>query len=247
MLTNVGYLVWRQVISWRDGEATSGEPRVMLWAWEHPEDLSFLDCADSGVAFLAETIVLDGDRLRVRPRLQPLRVPEACVVVPVVRLEAGHGVPAMKLIPMIVGRIERLVSHPGITAVQIDFDVLVSQRAFYRRLLGLLRKRLPARVRLTMTALASWCIYDTWIRGLPVDEAVPMVFRMGPDGERVRRYLGSGRDFRLDVCRSNIGVATDEELPPLARDRTVYVFHPRSWSPEAVGKILKDIEATSSP
>jgi hypothetical protein len=40
------------------------------------------------------------------------------------------------------------------------------------------------------TALASWCEADGWISGLPVAEAVPMLFRMGPD------HYFPGGDFR---------------------------------------------------
>ena len=47
-------------------------PRVILWAWERPEDLRFINPQEIGVAFLAETIILRGDRAIIRPRLQPL-------------------------------------------------------------------------------------------------------------------------------------------------------------------------------
>lgn len=241
MVTNVSFLLWRQVRSWTTGDPLTGVPRIMLWAREHPEDLSFVDCTKTGVAFLAETILLDGGRMRVRPRLQPLKVPKSCVVMPVVRLEAGPRVPEAKLVPVIASRIQRLTSNPRIPAVQIDFDALVSQHAFYRRLIELVRRRLPARVKLSITALASWCLYDDWMSGLPVNEAVPLLFRMGRDGPRVLRYLHSGRDFPSGMCRSSVGVSTDEEIPLALRGRRVYVFHPGSWSPKVASDILKKI------
>jgi hypothetical protein len=51
-------------------------PRLVLWAWERPEDLRQID-DDIGVAFLAQTITVSGERLTLHPRLQPLRVPMA--------------------------------------------------------------------------------------------------------------------------------------------------------------------------
>ena len=48
-------------------------PRVMLWAWERPEDLRFVKPDAAGIAFLARTLWLDGNNVSARPRLQPLR------------------------------------------------------------------------------------------------------------------------------------------------------------------------------
>src|SRR5262249_668293 len=50
-------------------------PRVFLWAWERPEDLRFIDLREVGVAFLAETVYLRGERVVVRPRMQSLSLP----------------------------------------------------------------------------------------------------------------------------------------------------------------------------
>src|SRR6266508_4606932 len=50
-------------------------PATILWAWERPERLDFIDVARVGVAFLAKTIYLRGDRVISRPRLQPLTLP----------------------------------------------------------------------------------------------------------------------------------------------------------------------------
>ncbi len=63
----------------------------MLWAWERPEDLRFLDCDKAGVAFLAKTIRLGGGGMDVRPRLQPVQVPKGCLTVATVRIEAAEA------------------------------------------------------------------------------------------------------------------------------------------------------------
>jgi len=55
-------------------DALRNFPRVILWAWERPEDLRFLDHSDQppAVAFLARTLYLRGADVLVRPRFQPL-------------------------------------------------------------------------------------------------------------------------------------------------------------------------------
>jgi len=45
----------------------------MAWAWERPEDLRWLP-ADAGVAFVASSIMLEGDEALVRPRTARLLV-----------------------------------------------------------------------------------------------------------------------------------------------------------------------------
>ena len=56
-----------------------------------------------------------------------------------------------------------------------------------------------------MTALASFCVGDRWLDGLPVDEVVPMIFRMGTDNERIRSFLAAGNDFQDPMCRTSYG------------------------------------------
>jgi hypothetical protein len=109
---------------------------------------------------------------------------------------------------------------PHVRALQVDFDAALSQRAYYRELLANLRRRVPPSMPISMTALTSWCESDGWIAGLPVVEAVPMLFRMGP-GER------PARTFRPALCQSSAGVSVDEPLrePPSAA--RLYIFNPR--------------------
>lgn len=120
-------------------------------------------------------------------------------------------------------------------AVQIDFDAKVSERGFYRDLLKELRTRLPESMPLSITALASFCIGDGWIKDLPVDEAVPMLFRMGKDAAEVRRFLAQSRDFPIALCQSSLGMATDEPITLSAvKSKRVYVFKGRgdAWDKE---------------
>jgi len=44
-------------------------PRVTLWAWERRENLNFIDPDKTAVAYLARTLDLEGDSVRVRARV----------------------------------------------------------------------------------------------------------------------------------------------------------------------------------
>src|ERR1700680_2061942 len=217
-------------------------PNVILWAWERPEDLRKLDAHRIGVAFLASTVFLSGDTVALRPRLQPLRVPPGTPLVAVVRIESRLGAPATLSAAQRAQTVRAITGagrEPGIGALQVDFDATSSERAFYRELLEDLRAQLPARTALSITALASWCMGDDWIAGLPVDDAVPMLFRMGADRQRILDYLAEGRDFRPPVCRQSLGISTDEPLAHLPAGRRLYIFRPRAWTPAAVKETLE--------
>ena len=216
-----------------------GFPRVFVWAWERPEDLYWLDPRTTGVAFLARTVCLKDDAVGVRPRMQPLRVPPGTVLMAVVRVETGgraaHADPA----PM-AEAIADGAAIPNVRALQVDFDAVASERGFYRAVLDDVRGRLPAGIPLSITALASWCESDNWLSGLPVAEAVPMLFRMGPD------HYSPGSDFRNPLCRSSVGISTDELPARIPSGRRVYVFDPRAWSEEHLQAVLRKVNQWQS-
>jgi uncharacterized protein DUF3142 len=224
-------------------QSLSAFPPVVLWAWERPELLDFIDPQAVGVAFLTQTLSLSGPDVVIRPRLQPLRVPSATKLMAVTRIEVDRLRPpdlSMRQRELAAAAIADIGHLPAMTALQVDFDAAVSHRLFYRHLLQDLRRRLPASLALSITALASWCMYDDWLGGLPVDEVVPMVFRMGADQHRVRRDLAED-DFRVAHCRKSLGISTDEPLPTVRPMRRLYVFHPQSWRPEALSSILEGV------
>ena len=70
-----------------------------------------------------------------------------------------------------------------------------------------------------------------------MDEIVPMLFRMGRDGFRLRARLAAGGDFRLPACRGAVGVSMDAPVtvPP---GRVVYVFNPRPWDDASLSAAL---------
>lgn len=219
-------------------------PPIILWAWERPEDMRFIDPNKIGVAFLAETIRLQGSEVYVRPRLQLLRVPTGTPLVAVVRLEIDRSKPPVLTAEQrarTVRAITEVSALPGVGTLQVDFDATESERTFYRALLQELRQALPQTTTLSITALASWCAYDDWLLSVPVDEAVPMLFRMGPEGAEVRRALQSRRALRAPVCRQSVGISTDEPLPRLPAHRRVYIFNAGLWSREALARVLAEV------
>jgi hypothetical protein len=218
-------------------------PRYVLWAWERPEDLRFIDPGSTAVAFLSQTIAIRGENFVVRPRFQPLRVPDSAKLIAVTRIEAD---PTAALGPHQIEQsaatIARTAFLPRVVAIQVDFDATLTQRGFYRALLVELRQRFGPKALISITALASWCLDDDWISTLPVDEAVPMLFRMGAGTNDVVARLNSGRDFHSQLCRDSLGVSTDERWDRLASGRRVYVFNPSPWTKKAESAFLQEVE-----
>ncbi len=87
---------------------------------------------------------------------------------------------------------------------------------------------MPASLPLSITALASWCSYDDWIATLPVDEAVPMLFRMEPDRRRARPDRPELR-IREPLCTGSVGISTHEPWPEEMADKRIYIFADRGW------------------
>ncbi len=206
----------------------SSLPPRTLWAWERPEDLRAIDPRTTAIAFLDRTLLI-GSRVVSQPRSQSLTYPANTVLIAVVRIQVQPGAllddaQQREVFDLLL----RSASQPGIAALQIDFDATRSQRRFYAALLRNLRPRLPAALPLSITALASWCTHDRWLSGLPIDEAVPMLFRMEPDRRRARP--GSPElQIREPLCQSAVGLSTREPWPADLAARRVYLFADRGW------------------
>ena len=214
------------------------ERKVILWAWERPEDLTFINPEKVSVAFLAKTIYLRGDRVIVRPRLQPLKLAPGTKLVAVVRIESDRTKRPSLSALQLRETANALTDLSDISVVQLDFDATLSERNFYRSLLTELRQQLPRSVSLSMTALASWCAGDDWLRDLPVDEAVPMLFRLGVEQPQFQRRLETGKPFESRRCQSAAGVSTDEPVKPPAVNR-LYIFNPEPWTKESFARAME--------
>ncbi len=222
-------------------------PRLILWAWERPEDLRWLDANRFAVAFLAQTLVLQNEQVILDPRLQQLEVSPETKLMAVTRIESQKttGQQAVLSDAQRARTVELILKtslRTNVSAIQIDFDATASERDFYRALLHDVRARLPDNVSLSITALASFCVGDRWLEDLPIDEAVPMIFRMGADERTIKNLLSSGEDFREPLCRKSYGIAVDEPLEiKFKSGRRVYVFNNRPWKPGDLTPIVQRI------
>jgi hypothetical protein len=225
-------------------DRNSSWPRLILWAWERPEDLRFVDSEHVGVAFLSGTVYFRAARVDFRPRMQPLRVSPQTKLVAVIRIETTLDAQLnQEQLQKTADLIAEHSALPQVVATQIDFDATLSERAFYRDLLLELRRRLPSSMPISITALASWCIGDNWIDDLPIDEAVPMLFRLGVGQNEVRSWIGAERDFRQPLCRGSLGVSTDEPWKALPSGRRVYAFSPKPWTERSLEALSWEMHA----
>ncbi|WP_260703256.1 hypothetical protein [Edaphobacter flagellatus] len=223
-------------------------PRLTVWAWERREDLRAIDPRSTAIAYLTKTVVLDAHGLAVTPRHQGLLLPaaEELVRIPVVRIETGEGAELTDATAeLAAAAIVEAVSQSS-AALQIDFDAKASERVWYRSVLARVRLKLPAKMPLSMTALASWCSYDNaWLHDLPVDEAVPMLFRMEPDRRQFapNQLRDVAREFLLrePKCMDAVGISTREAWPRELARRRVYVFADRGWQRDGLEETVREL------
>jgi hypothetical protein len=217
------------------------------------------------------------DGVTFRPRMQPLRVQPGTPLMAVIRIETPndlwHAPPkqtntaaptetpakpyTVTQLQIVARLITSVATLPGVKALQIDYDASRSERGSYAELLQDVRRQMPRGMPLSITALASWCIGDPWLEKLPpgtIDEAVPMLFRMGPDTRHVAEYLQSGREFGSAVCRGSLGVSTDEPLsqsllsgaipssPARRSSNRIYVFLPHPWTNQDAQTVNEEME-----
>jgi len=224
-----------------------GLPALMLWSWDRADDLRFIDPADTGVAYLAGSIRVGADGVGAVPRRNPLLLPPGTATLAVIHVALDRAQPPA----LDDAARDRLVAAilelrpENAAALQIDFEVAQSQQAFLAATIRALRQKLPE-TQLSMTALSSWCLNESWLDALPFDEVVPMLFRLGPDRLRIAAHFSAGGDFRDARCRGSFGIATDEtrragfDAPSLA-GRRVYVFAPKRWTAATYATIRQEI------
>ncbi len=207
-------------------------PPLMVWAWERPEDLSFLDPATTGVAVLSQTITLTPGAFDTHLRQQPVKLPEGIARLALTRIEHGpeSALPQTQearaaLVRQLMLPIRREPTQGRLVGLQIDFDARESEYPAYAALLAEVRAELPRPLLLSATGLASWCTEKPWFVETPVDLWVPQFFRMGRDFKAFRDRLS---DRRLPPsCQRAWGLALDEPFTERP-DETLFVFKPAS-------------------
>lgn len=223
--------------------ARHAAPSLIIWAWERPEDLRFVGGA-AEVAVQSGFVEIAGDRLITRGRRYPLFVTRPPSIA-LVHIQIDPSVPLAWTIDMrrrVAAAVLHFATRIPAPTVQIDFEVRASQRHVLLDLLHDTRRALPSSTRLSMTALASWCENETWLDAAPVDEIVPMLFRMGRGDEIIRNRLEAGGDFRHPRCRTAFGIATDAPVRRAPLGRRVYLFNPRSWTRHDLAVVQGEVE-----
>ena len=227
----------------------------MLWAWERPENLSYMDPQQAGVAFFVRRYRLSGNDLIRVERAQILRAPRSAKRIAVVRIEPlGKTPPSLseEQRQRLVKEIAQIAKLPNVSGIQIDFDARITERNFYRALLQDLRNKLKKGYFISMTALASWCISDNWVNELPVDEIVPMLFDMGADAKRIRQMIAERKNcFTVPIEKLSLGVSTKEPDiinmfkngagTTLKNCQRVYIFSPKSWTRESYSGAISGV------
>ncbi|WP_128083085.1 hypothetical protein [Collimonas arenae] len=198
-----------------------------------------------GIAVLDTTVMLRDGVANVRRRQQPLQLPAAwysktglqhkAPVVPIVHIDLARGKhkPALneKQKKTIVGAVLAAAARSPSQVVQLDFEVMHSQKPFLADVVRSTRAALPANVALSITALASWCVGDAWLSDLPADEVVPMAFRMAGDTPHMRNILEEDGRFPRPECQPSLGLSLDEQpWPGKLRSQRLYLFNREAWS-----------------
>ncbi|MCC6824827.1 MAG: hypothetical protein IT172_03700 [Acidobacteria bacterium] len=122
-------------------------PRRIIWAWERPEDLSGFDPKEFGVAFLAQTLFLENGSINRKPRMQPLETADGAYIIAVTRIETNKSTakrPTLdeEMAAKTAALIAATRTLPNVRGVQVDFDAVVSERDFYRKMMFELRRLL---------------------------------------------------------------------------------------------------------
>lgn len=200
-------------------------PREFWWYWDRPAEQLPAPAPGVGAAVLVTHVIFSGQGYALQPRRSALRLPAGIATMPVVHVEVDPARPfaanADQLNALRAAVLDA-VQRGHAAWVQLDFEARRSQRAFWRAAVHSIKAALPAGVRLSVTALASWCYGDRWIDDAPADEIVPMYFRL----HHARRDYIARSAAGVDEARCGAahGVADDEPDWPIALPGRRYVF-----------------------
>ena len=226
--------------------------QVVLWVWERDQDLrsakKIIQQMDIAVAYYAGTIYLSDGLALFKPCLQALRLPEDIRSYPVFRIEnVASATPAPGALAGAAAIITTFLTERKLMAVQVDYDARFNDRPAYIHFLKQLRAKLPPDTFISMTALASWCLDDCWLKDADADEAVAMLFSMGGTTGKTLHILN---DKQLDTgtgrTKLAIGVSANEpditsylvEHRILQEANRIYIFNNSgSWTADKIERI----------
>lgn len=233
--------------------------RLTVWSWDYPQDLTFIKRGSADIAYYAGTMYLHEGRLffQERSKYKPLKISSGVKAYPVIRIEtegkAGHLQNQDEIIAGISRAVlcqERLqTKRAGMPQkIQIDFDAREDERSFYVALLKDLRGKLSRDTRLEITALASWCSGESFIKDGLCDRQIPMLFSMGVEKKESKKT----KSILAHIDRSRyktIGLSINEpqtnqairESGLVANSSDIYLFSSTPWTKESWKKIQQEV------
>ena len=200
-------------------------PTEFWWYWDRPASRLPAPAPGVGAAVVVTHVYLSGRRASRVPRRSALSLPQGVVTVPVVHVEVDPAVPFAgtdEQMRYLGDSVIEAARRGAPFLVQLDFEARKSQREFWRATVRSIKANLPAGVQLSVTALASWCHEDRWLADLPVDEIVPMYFRLGQ--ARANYVARSAAGVGEPRCALAHGVADDEPPWPVKLPGRRYLF-----------------------
>jgi hypothetical protein len=230
---------------------TISQPRIVLWAWTHDDDFSFIDSNTTAIAFYAGTIVLGSETATLCRRKNKLVIPKSCHHFPVFRIENAHPTEgatqnAFKVALRLIS--EYCKTHPC-DKLQIDFDASFLDRPAYLNFLQALRKEFGDKKSISITALASWCQGDRWLAKAPVDEAVAMFFSLGKGKEETLKLLSKEFPNTGGIYDQSLGFSVSEtrtnaallKSASLKSAKQIYAFSSLGWTKQRYEYTLKEV------
>ncbi len=218
-------------------------PQIYIWTWDYPQDFSKLQLPpNAGVAFLAGTIHITKAGIYGEPRHCRMVAPSSIPLISVCRIELSPDFKEpldQKLANKVCDLIIKYGHVDKINKLQIDFDARLNERSFYKKIIATLQQR--TNVKLSITALVSWCMFDSWLDKMNNLEIVPMFFSMGLDRNNILEYFKNHPGYPGINYADNIGISLMESkvnkimLFNLYQKnhfhlKTLYVFNPHPWT-----------------
>ena len=216
--------------------------KIYLYAWERPEDFSFLnERSDTTVVFYAGDVVIKDKKVFTTIRRNRLTIPDGIRHFPLVRIDSFESPNIlMSNIETISDFIVKICV--GFKECQIDFEARTSEYEFYKALLNGIKDALPDR-NISITALASWCSGDM-LDDLSIKTAVPMLYRLGRDNKNIKNGSVGKWFLSNSKCSDSIALSVDElDFDPrrYMRGKSVYLFNPEPWTEDLYKNTLSHL------
>ena len=206
-----------------------------LWTWERSDDLSFTG-SEQTIAPLIATLIQVGNDVSLKPRRNPFKTRINAKILPVFRIETykTQSLNVAVCTQYLLG----MIKSNHYTEIQLDFDARKSQRDSYKELIDSLKKQMPS-LKISITALASWCVDDGWIEELDIEYAVPMLYRMGEDTNKIMHSFSFDLAWPVKKCQRNVAFEVQRMFVKPKRNAKVFLFNNKAWSEKDWLKLKK--------